>query len=207
MLPFRRSTAAGRDRGAFPSPEGRSVCFPSPARAVVKVLYKLAPLYFQRAPTEAFPPERSDATLLYNPWHRGPSGPMDAIRPSAAQRQAPSGIQESTAPPTGIYWHSSHLLFLPRSFVSLEDDEWEAGLPSRQSIAVPAPIPVPAEASAPAASAATTLGPCVSTGPYALLPRSGRPLQEYRKAPPRRLVFTGTPLTYYSYRDPSFHSG
>ena len=93
MLPFRRSTAAGRDRGAFPSPEGRSVCFPSPARAVVKVLYKLAPLYFQRAPTEAFPPERSDATLLYNPWHRGPSGPMDAICPSAAQRQAPTGIQ------------------------------------------------------------------------------------------------------------------
>ena len=27
-----------------------------------------------------------------------------------------------------------------------------------------------------------TLGPCVSTGPYALLPRSGRPLREYRPA-------------------------
>ena len=140
MLPFRRSTAAGRDRGAFPSPEGRSVCFPSPARAVVKVLYKLAPLYFQRAPTEAFPPERSDATLLYNPWHRGPSGPMDAICPSAAQRQAPSGIQP-TAPPTGIYHHLSHFRRIPRSFAIAQDDGCPAGLPSRQPIAVPAPIP------------------------------------------------------------------
>ena len=38
----------------------------------------------------------------HNPWHRGPEGPMDAISPSAAQRQAPSGIQESTAPPCFI---------------------------------------------------------------------------------------------------------
>ena len=35
----------------FPSPKGRLACFPSPVRAIVNVLYKLAPLYFQRAPT------------------------------------------------------------------------------------------------------------------------------------------------------------
>ena len=32
------------------------------------------------------PPERSE----HNPWHRGPPGPMDAIRPSAPQAQAPA---------------------------------------------------------------------------------------------------------------------
>ena len=36
--PFGGSTAAGGDRGAFPSPEGRFACFLSPVRAVVKVL-------------------------------------------------------------------------------------------------------------------------------------------------------------------------
>ena len=40
----------------------------------------------------------------------------------------------------------------------------------------------PIKASVPAASAATTLGPCVSTGPYSPLPRSSRPLREYRLA-------------------------
>lgn len=38
----------------------------------------------------------------HSPWRRGPESPMDAISPSAAQRQAPSGIQESTAPPCFI---------------------------------------------------------------------------------------------------------
>ncbi len=61
------------------------------------------------------PPERSE----HNPWHRGPEGPMDAIRPSAPKAQAPAGILGSTAPPTGIYCHLSHLLFSPRSFASL----------------------------------------------------------------------------------------
>ena len=45
------------------------------------------------------PLERSDATFLHNPWHRGPTGPMDAICPSAPKAQAPAGILESTAPP------------------------------------------------------------------------------------------------------------
>ena len=40
-------------------------------------------------PPRPLPPERSE----HNPWHRGPEGPMDAICPSAAKRQAPSGIQ------------------------------------------------------------------------------------------------------------------
>ena len=60
----------------------------------------------------------------------------------------------------------------------------------------------PTKASAPAASAATTLGPYVSTGPYAPLPRSGRPLREY-SPPPRRLVFTTIYHTFDVYRDPS----
>ena len=63
-----------------------------------------------------------------------------------------------------------------------QDDCCPARLPDPRSRS-----PIPAaprsrhtKATAPAASAATTLGPCVSTGPYAPLPRSGRPLREYR---------------------------
>ena len=55
------------------------------------------------------------------------------------------------------------------------------------------PRPLPLERSV------ATLGPCDSTGPYAPLPRSGRPPREYREAPPRRLVFSNTSITYYSY--------
>ena len=43
LPPFGGSTAAGGDRGAFPSPEGRLACFPTGESPVVKVLYKLAP--------------------------------------------------------------------------------------------------------------------------------------------------------------------
>jgi hypothetical protein len=118
ISPAGGDAAAGGRRGAFPSLAGRLACFPFARRAVVWFYHKGAPS-FSRAPTTAFSPERSDATLLYNPWHRGPEGPMDAIRPSAPKAQAPSGIKASTAPPTGIYCHLSHLLFLPRSFALL----------------------------------------------------------------------------------------
>ena len=92
--------------------------FPTPVRAVVKVLYKLAPS-IKRRPPRPLPPERSDATFLHNPWHRGPTGPMDAICPSAPKAQAPAGIQESTSPPTGIYREMIHYRRVPRSFASL----------------------------------------------------------------------------------------
>ena len=74
------------------APRARLACFPFARRAVVWFYHKGAPS-FSRAPTTAFSPERSDATLLYNPWHREPEGPMDAIRPSEPKAQAPSGIQ------------------------------------------------------------------------------------------------------------------
>ena len=112
--------AVGR-RGAFSTPV-RAVClFFSPARqGGCTVLYKLAtllrckmhPLCRLKATS---PPCIKKGRLLavnliyahhglcplsgseHNPWHRGPSGPMDAIRPSAPKAQAPSGIQESAA--------------------------------------------------------------------------------------------------------------
>ena len=56
LPPFGRSTAAGGDRGAFPSPEGRSVCFPSPARAVVWFYTNWRPFIFKRRHTTAFAP-------------------------------------------------------------------------------------------------------------------------------------------------------
>ena len=46
----------------------------------------------------------------------GPTGPMDAICPSAPKAQAPAGIQESTSPPTGIYREMIHYRRVPRSF-------------------------------------------------------------------------------------------
>ena len=92
ISPAGGGAAAGDRRGAFPSLAGRLACFPFARRAVVWFYHKGAPS-FSRAPITAFSPERSDATLLYNPWHRGPEGPMDAIRPSAPKAQAPSGIQ------------------------------------------------------------------------------------------------------------------
>ena len=61
-----------------------------------------------RSPIPAAPRLRAHQGLYplsdseHNPWHRGPEGPMDAIRPSAPKAQAPTGILESTAPPTGI---------------------------------------------------------------------------------------------------------
>ena len=118
ISPSGGDAAEGGRRGAFPTPV-RAVCLFSLARqGGCTVLYKLAPLLFQRR----LPPhERSDATLLYNPWHRGPEGPMDAIRPSAAKRQAPAGILESTAPPTGIYKQMIQYLFSPRSFACAQD--------------------------------------------------------------------------------------
>ena len=97
ISPAGGDAAAGGRRGAFPSLAGRLACFPFARRAVVWFYHKGAPS-FSRAPTTTFSPERSDATLLYNPWHRGPEGPMDAIRPSEPKAQAPSGIQASTAP-------------------------------------------------------------------------------------------------------------
>ena len=92
--------AVGR-RGAFPTPV-RAVGLFSPAHqgGCEGFIIRGAPS-FSRAPTSAFSPERSDATLLYNPWHRGPEGPMDAIRPSAPKAQAPTGIQECAADAPG----------------------------------------------------------------------------------------------------------
>ena len=70
------STAVSGDRGAFPARRRRGLLvFPSPARAVVKVLSKLAPLIFKGRPPQPFEP----------------SAPFEPYEPSLPQ--APSGIQ------------------------------------------------------------------------------------------------------------------
>ena len=69
-------------------------------------------LLSKSAPPRPLPPERSE----HNPWHRGPTGPMDAICSSAPKARAPAGIQESTSPPTGIYREMIHYRRVPRSF-------------------------------------------------------------------------------------------
>ena len=77
----------------FHRPKGGRFVFPRPPGRLFGFIQTGAPSFSKGATPRPLPPERSDATLLYNPWHRGPSGPMDAICPSAAQRQAPTGIQ------------------------------------------------------------------------------------------------------------------
>ena len=83
-FPLGKGSAVRHQRGPlFHRPPGRLYGF-----------IIMAPLHFQRAPHHGLrPPERQRR----NPWHQGPSGPMDAICPSAAQRQPPSGIQTREA--------------------------------------------------------------------------------------------------------------
>ena len=67
------------------------------------------------------------------PRAKGPAAPSTL----AAKPRQPSGIQESTVPPTGIYRHLNHLRFLPRSFAGAQDDVggWDSPIP------IPTPIP------------------------------------------------------------------
>ena len=55
---------------------------------------------------------------------------------------APSGALDLAAPLTGIYWHSAHLLFLPRSFAL-----WRPcrGSPSQPKLALNLPIKGPSD--------------------------------------------------------------
>ena len=51
-----------------------------------------------------------------NPGSPGPKGPAAGSTLTPVRACQPSGIQESTAPPTGIYRHLNHLRFLLRVF-------------------------------------------------------------------------------------------
>ena len=54
-----------------------------------------------------------------NPGSPGPKGPAAGPTLTHVRACQPSGIQESTAPPTGIYREMIHYRHIPRSFVSL----------------------------------------------------------------------------------------
>ena len=114
ISPSGEDAAAGGRRGAFPAPVRAVGLFSIARQGGCLVFSYWRPFFFKGAYRH---PERSDATLLHNlpanaghnlplqrrcrplsdsehnPWHRGPTGPMDAIRPSAPKAQAPSGIQ------------------------------------------------------------------------------------------------------------------
>jgi len=75
------------------------------------------------------------------------------LNPHARKACQPSGIQESAAPPTGIYRHLNHLRFLPRSFAGAQDD-----VGGRDS-----PIPIPTAPQAPDPS--SPIGACPSLTP------------------------------------------
>ena len=96
--------------------------------------------------------------------------PGGAINPHARKACQPSGIQESAAPPTGIYRHLNHLRFLTRSFAGAQDD-----VGGRDS-----PIPIP-------------------TAPQALEPSSpkdpSRPQRHHKRAPSINLEAPSTTLS------------
>ena len=54
-----------------------------------------------------------------NPGSPGPKGPAAGSALTPVRACQPSGILESTAPPTGIYREMIHYRRIPRSFVSL----------------------------------------------------------------------------------------
>ena len=111
------------------------------------------------------PPERSDATFLHNPWHRGPTGPMDAICPSAPKAQAPAGIQESTSPTTGIYREMIHYRRVPRSFASLRMTVARQGPPILDPDLRSQPLRGCAPHHNPRAKGASNLSPLRTFGP------------------------------------------
>ena len=64
------------------------------------------------------------------PWQPRAKGPAAGSTFTPVRACQPSGIPESTAPPTGIYRHLNHLRFLPRSFAGAQDDVGGRGSPA-----------------------------------------------------------------------------
>ena len=64
------------------------------------------------------------------PWQPRAKGPAAGSTLTPVRACQPSGILESTAPPTGIYQHLNHLRFLPRSFAGAQDDVGGRGSPA-----------------------------------------------------------------------------
>ena len=87
------------------------------------------------------------------PWQPRAKGPAAGSTLTPVRACQPSGIQESAAPPTGIYRHLNHLRFLPRSFAGAQDD-----VGGRDS-----PIPIPTAPQAPEPS--SPKGACPSLTP------------------------------------------
>ena len=65
-----------------------------------------------------------------NPGSPGPKGPAAGSTLTHVRACQPSGILESTAPPTGIYREMIHYRRIPRSFVSLRMTSARRGSPA-----------------------------------------------------------------------------
>ena len=80
-----------------------------------------------------------------NPGSPGPKGPAAGPTLTHVRACQPSGIQESTAPPTGIYREMIHYRHIPRSFVSLRMTSGRRGSPatSHQQPSNPSPFTIP----------------------------------------------------------------
>ena len=80
-----------------------------------------------------------------NPGSPGPKGPAAGSPLTPVRACQPSGIQGSTAPPTGIYREMIHYRRIPRSFVSLRMTSGRRGSPatSHQQPSSPSPFTIP----------------------------------------------------------------
>ena len=95
------------------------------------------------------PVREASADPGQNPGSPGPSGPAAGSTLTPVRACQPSGIQESAAPPTGIYRHLNHLRFLPRSFAGAQDDVGGRDSPIPTSIPIPTPVPIPYSSNTP----------------------------------------------------------
>ena len=85
-------------------------------------------IYLPRARALNPPVRRSRSQA--EPWQPRAKGPAAGSTLTPVRACQPSGIPESTAPPTGIYRHLNHLRFLPRSFAGAQDDVGGRGSPA-----------------------------------------------------------------------------
>ena len=93
-------------------------------------------IYLPRAGALNPPVRRSRSQA--EPWQPRAKGPAAGSTLTPVRACQPSGIQESAAPPTGIYRHLNHLRFLPRSFALLRMTV-DGGAPRSRSRSRPRP--------------------------------------------------------------------
>ena len=126
--------APATKRGAFPRPPGRLYGFRRRRRHKKwRRRRHTSPAQRYYIPPEGGSPQpvrEASADPGQNPGSPGPKGPSAGSTLTPVRACQPSGILESTAPPTGIYREMIHYRRIPRSFVSLRMTSGRRGSPA-----------------------------------------------------------------------------